>query len=243
MDLTSPSFISALNEVSKCGVDQLEFNEKRDCDLHGNLTNNDTYYRAKFWSYDGTAGVCAPVRLYNQIADEILKEHSVVILGDDVAAAEAKYYAKLNVAMVDAGITAWCAKYEYISIGVRLLVSGMSRAYWKSKITTRNRRTEKSGFHWEHKQQMRGRGTTSLPRSLPILRGTLFLEARSSKLCGPSSPTPTRRLLPSGRMSSTGRDGSSTMWTLTTTFVAWTIPIPRRNCRTIASSVNSISRR
>ena len=113
MDLTSPSFISALNEVSKCGVDQLEFNEKRDCDLHGNLTNNDTYYRAKFWSYDGTAGVCAPVRLYNQIADEILKEHSDVILGDDVAAAEAKYYAKLNVAMVDAGITAWCAKYEY----------------------------------------------------------------------------------------------------------------------------------
>jgi hypothetical protein len=117
-DLTSPLFISALDEVSKCGVDQAEYNEKRDCDLRGNLTNADTYYRAKFWSYDGTAGVCAPVRLYNQIADEILKEHSDVVLGaatkdNDVAADEAKYYAKLNLAMVDSGITAWYAKYEY----------------------------------------------------------------------------------------------------------------------------------
>jgi hypothetical protein len=118
MDLTSPLFISALDEVSKCGVDQAEYNEKRDCDLRGNLKNIDTYYRAKFWSYDGTAGVCAPVRLYNQIADRIITEHSDVILGgatqdNDVAFAEAKYYAKLNLAMVDAGIIAWYAKYEY----------------------------------------------------------------------------------------------------------------------------------
>ena len=131
-NLDDPGFIAAFNEVRKCGVDSHALNETRDCGVTGSLDNEDTYYRAKFWSYDGTSGICAPVRLYNEIADEILLEHKADIVGTastdaDVTAAEAKYYARINLAMVDAGIVAWYAKYLYQYwrpiTGVRTLIA------------------------------------------------------------------------------------------------------------------------
>lgn len=117
-DLNDPAFIAAFNEVKKCGVDEHALNETRDCGVSGMLDNEDTYYRAKFWSYDGTAGICAPVRLYNQIADEIFKQKKAqIVVGatsdTDVTAAEAKYYGRINLALADAGIVAWYAKYKY----------------------------------------------------------------------------------------------------------------------------------
>ena len=59
-----------------------------------------------------------PVRLYNQIADKVFAQDRADILGaatldTDVTAAEAKYYARSNLAMADAGIVAWHAKYLY----------------------------------------------------------------------------------------------------------------------------------
>lgn len=59
-----------------------------------------------FWAYDGTPSLCAPPRLYNQIAAEISRR------SDDVAEL-ARLFALINVAMADAGIAIWESKYHY----------------------------------------------------------------------------------------------------------------------------------
>ena len=66
------------------------------------------YYIAKFWAYDATAGLCAPVRLYNQIADSVLAKINLTNVADI-----ARYYALINLAMADAGIAAWDSKYYF----------------------------------------------------------------------------------------------------------------------------------
>lgn len=60
-----------------------------------------------FWGYDGTPGLGTPPRLYNQIAVQIAeqKRSSGVKL--------ARLLALVNVAMADAGLAAWKAKYDY----------------------------------------------------------------------------------------------------------------------------------
>ena len=62
---------------------------------------------AIFWAYDGTPSLCAPPRLYNQIAAQIAeqKRSNVVEL--------ARLLALVNVAMADAGIAAWDSKYHH----------------------------------------------------------------------------------------------------------------------------------
>ena len=62
---------------------------------------------AIFWAYDGTPSLCAPPRLYNQIATQIAeqKRSNVVEL--------ARLLALVNVAMADAGIASWESKYHY----------------------------------------------------------------------------------------------------------------------------------
>jgi hypothetical protein len=116
-DLNNAEFKRAFDEVKDCGVDSHALNEIRDCHVNG-LNSEDTYYRGKFWSYDGTAGVCAPVRLYNRIADTILaKRQSEIAHGErsdvDLTVRDARYYATLNLTMADAAIVAWDAKYYY----------------------------------------------------------------------------------------------------------------------------------
>jgi PAP2 superfamily len=69
---------------------------------------SDQYFTAKFWAYDATSGLCAPVRLYNQIADEVLKK-----LNYTEATDIARYYALVNLALADAGIGAWESKYYF----------------------------------------------------------------------------------------------------------------------------------
>jgi hypothetical protein len=59
-----------------------------------------------YWAYDGTPSLCAPPRLYNQIAT-LLTRHIA-----DVTAL-ARVYALVNVAMADAGIAIWESKYFY----------------------------------------------------------------------------------------------------------------------------------
>ncbi|NWF73441.1 MAG: vanadium-dependent haloperoxidase [Nitrospirae bacterium] len=62
-----------------------------------------------YWAYDGTPSLCAPPRLYNQIAMRIAKK-----MGTDRNALElARLLALVNVAMADAGIAVWDSKYHY----------------------------------------------------------------------------------------------------------------------------------
>ena len=61
-----------------------------------------------FWSYDGTPALCAPPRLYNQIARAIIFEHGLNRLSS-----AARMLALINTAMADAAISAWDTKWHY----------------------------------------------------------------------------------------------------------------------------------
>ena len=62
-----------------------------------------------YWAYDGTPSLCAPPRLYNQIAMRIAQK-----MGTDRNALElARLLALVNVAMADAGVAIWESKYHY----------------------------------------------------------------------------------------------------------------------------------
>ena len=58
-----------------------------------------------FWAYDGTPSLCAPPRLYNQIALKIATDRHTD------AADLARLLALVNTAMADAGIAIWESKY------------------------------------------------------------------------------------------------------------------------------------
>jgi hypothetical protein len=60
-----------------------------------------------FWAYDGTPSLCAPPRLYNQIAMQIAGR-----MGSDVVELS-RLLALINTAMADAGIAIWESKYYY----------------------------------------------------------------------------------------------------------------------------------
>jgi hypothetical protein len=60
-----------------------------------------------FWSYDGSPKLGTPPRLYNQIARKIAR------LQGNSEVENARFFALINLAMGDAGIAAWEAKYTY----------------------------------------------------------------------------------------------------------------------------------
>ena len=62
---------------------------------------------AIFWAYDGTRGLGPPPRLYNQIARTIAEQ-----MGNDTVE-NARLFALVNLALADAGIACWEAKYVY----------------------------------------------------------------------------------------------------------------------------------
>ncbi|GAB6973649.1 hypothetical protein JCM16408A_44010 [Methylobacterium phyllosphaerae] len=69
-----------------------------------------------FWAYDGTAFLCAPPRLYNQIIRQIVQQKTKEMRGhgeDPVLLNYARIFAMSNIAMADAAIAAWDAKYHY----------------------------------------------------------------------------------------------------------------------------------
>ena len=82
--------------------------------------SGDGFFVAQLWAYDGTANVCAPARLYNQIAAAVL-DHIEKNPGDGYANAinvksitdVARFYALVNLAMADAAVAAWDAKYHF----------------------------------------------------------------------------------------------------------------------------------
>jgi hypothetical protein len=93
--MTSAAYTRAYDEVKRLGGDGVTTPTERSADQT---------YIGIYWAYDGTPSLCAPPRLYNQIATEISKrETSPIRL--------ARLFALVNVAMADAGIGSWESKY------------------------------------------------------------------------------------------------------------------------------------
>src|SRR5262245_24744469 len=94
--LTSAAYATAFDEVKRLGVD-------------GAATERSTEQTeiAIYWAYDGTPSLCAPPRLYNQIAVQVAGQmrSSHMEL--------ARLLALVNVAMADAAIAIWESKYFY----------------------------------------------------------------------------------------------------------------------------------
>jgi hypothetical protein len=96
--LTSQQYTDAFNEVKRLGGDGILTPTQR--------TPNQTEIGI-YWAYDGTPSLCAPPRLYNQLAVHIAEQR-----GSNVVEL-ARLLALINVAMADAGIAIWESKYFY----------------------------------------------------------------------------------------------------------------------------------
>ena len=96
----APAANAAFEETGRLGGDPLQ----------GTATSRTAAktFMGKFWSYDGTPGLCAPPRLYNQLA-----RHLVLARGVFQPSKLARFLAMINVGMADAGVSAWEAKYHY----------------------------------------------------------------------------------------------------------------------------------
>ena len=98
--LTSPEYTSAYDEVKNIGGDGIVTPTSR--------TAEQTEIGI-FWAYDGTPSLCAPPRLYNQIA-----VHIADLLGTSSDVEQfSRLLALVNTAMADAGIAIWESKYFY----------------------------------------------------------------------------------------------------------------------------------
>jgi hypothetical protein len=97
--MTSKAYRRAYHEVKRLGGDGIVTPTER--------TDEQTVIGI-FWAYDGTPSLCAPPRLYNQLALAIADEQDT----DDVMDL-ARLLALINTAMADAGIAIWESKYFY----------------------------------------------------------------------------------------------------------------------------------
>jgi hypothetical protein len=96
--MDSPEYTAAYDEVQRLGGDGVVTPTERTADQ----TEMGIY-----WAYDGTPSLCAPPRLYNQIA---------VHIANQMGSSElelARLLALINTAMADAGTAAWESKYFY----------------------------------------------------------------------------------------------------------------------------------
>jgi hypothetical protein len=98
--LTSAGYASAYNEAKSFGGDGITTPTVRTADQ----TEIGTY-----WAYDGTPSLCAPPRLYNQIAMHIADQFRTSANPVELA----RLLALVNVSMADAGIAVWESKYFY----------------------------------------------------------------------------------------------------------------------------------
>jgi hypothetical protein len=96
--MNSAAYATAYNEVKRLGGDGITTPTERTAEQ----TEIGIY-----WGYDGTPSLCAPPRLYNQIA---------VLIADQFDSNDletARLLALINTAMADAGIASWESKYFY----------------------------------------------------------------------------------------------------------------------------------
>jgi PAP2 superfamily len=96
--LDSPEYAAAFAEVQALGGDD---------DVTPSLRSDDQTEIGIYWAYDGTPTLCAPPRLYNQIAVHIADQKGTG------AVQLARLLALVNVSMADAGMAIWESKYFY----------------------------------------------------------------------------------------------------------------------------------
>jgi hypothetical protein len=96
--MNSVEYATAYDEVKRLGGDGVTTPTER--------TDEQTFI-GTFWAYDGVPSLCAPPRLYNQIANTIAKQ-----MGSD-AIQTARLLALVNVSLADAGIAIWESKFHY----------------------------------------------------------------------------------------------------------------------------------
>jgi membrane-associated phospholipid phosphatase len=96
--LNSPEYTKAFAEVKAVGGDGV---------VTPTVRTPDQTEIGIYWAYDGTPSLCAPPRLYNQIAAQIADERRSNVVEF------ARLLALLNMAMADAGIAIWESKYHY----------------------------------------------------------------------------------------------------------------------------------
>jgi hypothetical protein len=95
--MTSLEYTAAYDEAQRLGGDGVVTPTER---------TEDQTETGIYWAYDGTPSLCAPPRLYNQIATALSGHVS------DVGRL-ARLYALVNVSMADAGIAIWDSKFHY----------------------------------------------------------------------------------------------------------------------------------
>jgi PAP2 superfamily len=96
--LASPEYALAYDEVQRLGGDGIHTPTQR---------TPEQSEIGIFWAYDGTPSLCAPPRLYNQIAMKIATDRNTDVV--DLA----RLLALVNTAMADAAIAIWESKYFY----------------------------------------------------------------------------------------------------------------------------------
>jgi vanadium-dependent haloperoxidase-like protein len=96
--MDSAAYTAAFDEVKRLGGDGIDTPTERTAEQ----TEIGIY-----WAYDGTPSLCAPPRLYNQIAVHIAQQKGTN--GIQLA----RLLALVNTAMADAGIAIWESKYFY----------------------------------------------------------------------------------------------------------------------------------
>jgi hypothetical protein len=96
--MSSEEYAAAYDEVRRLGGDGVATPTER---------SEEQTFIGIYWAYDGTPSLCAPPRLYNQIATTIAKQ-----MGSN-AMQTARLLALVNVAMADAGIAIWESKFYY----------------------------------------------------------------------------------------------------------------------------------
>lgn len=96
--LDSAEYAAAYNEVKAIGGDGI---------VTPTIRTADETEIGLFWAYDGTPSLCAPPRLYNQIAAQIAIEQGVT--GMELL----RLMTLVNVSMADACIAVWESKYYY----------------------------------------------------------------------------------------------------------------------------------
>ena len=96
--LGSAEYIQAYKETASLGGDAITTPTQR--------TREQTF-KGIFWAYDGTPSLCAPPRLYNQVATQISIQRRTNTVET------ARLLVLLNISMADAGIAAWESKFFY----------------------------------------------------------------------------------------------------------------------------------
>ncbi|MFN0301969.1 MAG: vanadium-dependent haloperoxidase [Burkholderiales bacterium] len=97
--LDGPAYAKAFAAVKRLGGD---------AKVTQTVRNEEQTTAGIFWAYDGTPSLCAPPRLYNQIAMRIAETR-----GHGNVVELARLLALVNLAMSDARIAAWESKYPY----------------------------------------------------------------------------------------------------------------------------------